>query len=106
MCLVQEADDPKGLVSEVSPRMRSRCKQGFDQKVQTKKKKELNELKASGEFKITWDVQEPERAKPQKHEPPKYTVRQMNDAAKRYGMSYGHYSALLAQGKVKDPDER
>lgn len=30
----------------------------------------------------------------------------MNDAAKRYGMSYGHYSTLLAQGKVKAPDER
>lgn len=86
--------------------MRSERKQGFDQKIQSQKAKELNELKASGEFKITWDVQEPERARPQKHEPPKYTVRQMNDAAKRYGMSYGHYSTLLAQGKVKAPDER
>lgn len=75
-------------------------------KCKVKRQKELNEIKASGEFKITWDVQEPECARPQKHEPPKYTVRQMNDAAKRYGMSYGYYSTLLAQGKVKAPDER
>ena len=76
------------------------------QEANAKKQKELKELKASGEFKISWDVQGPERAKPKKAEPPKYTVRQMNDAAKRYGMSYGHYSTLLAQGKVKAPDER
>lgn len=37
---------------------------------------------------------------------PKYTIKQMNDKAKELGMSYGHYSTLLAQGKVKASDER
>lgn len=37
---------------------------------------------------------------------PKYTIKQMNDKAKELGMSYGHYSTLLAQGKVDPPDER
>lgn len=37
---------------------------------------------------------------------PKYTIKQMNDKAKELGMSYGHYSTLLAQGKVDHPDER
>jgi hypothetical protein len=37
---------------------------------------------------------------------PKYTIKQMNDKAKELGMSYGHYSTLLAQGNVKAPDER
>lgn len=88
------------------PECAADANKALTKKYKAKKQKELNELKASGESKITWDVQEPERARPQKHEPPKYTVRQMNDAAKRYGMSYGHYSTLLAQGKVKAPDER
>lgn len=37
---------------------------------------------------------------------PKYTIKQINDKAKELGMSYGHYSTLLAQGKVDPPDER
>ena len=37
---------------------------------------------------------------------PKYTIKQMNDKAKELGMNYGHYSTLLAQGKVDFPDER
>jgi hypothetical protein len=37
---------------------------------------------------------------------PKYTIKQMNDKAKELGMSYGHYSALFAQGKVGPPNER
>ena len=37
---------------------------------------------------------------------PKYSLKQVNDKAKELGMSYGHYSDLLAQGKVDPPDER
>ena len=39
-------------------------------------------------------------------EKPKYSLKQVNDKAKELGMSYGHYSNLLAQGKVDPPDER
>lgn len=39
-------------------------------------------------------------------EKPKYSLKQVNDKAKELGMSYGHYSDLLAQGKVDPPDER
>lgn len=36
----------------------------------------------------------------------KYSLKQVNDKAKELGMSYGHYSDLLSQGKVDPPDER
>lgn len=70
------------------------------------KAKKREEMKASGVFKADWDVKEPEPEPPKKHEPPKYTVRQMNDKAKQLGLSYGHYSTLLSQGKAEPPDER
>ena len=37
---------------------------------------------------------------------PKYTIEQIDRKAKELGMSYGHYSKLLEQGKVDPPDER
>lgn len=48
----------------------------------------------------------PEGTKAEEKPKPKYTIKQMNDKAKELGMSYGHYSTLLAQGKVDPPDER
>ena len=52
------------------PECAADANKALTKKYKAKKQKELNALKASGEFKITWDVQEPERARPQKHEPP------------------------------------
>lgn len=48
----------------------------------------------------------PEGNRTEEKPKPKYTIKQMNDKAKELGMSYGHYSTLFAQGKVKAPDER
>lgn len=48
----------------------------------------------------------PEGNQTQEKPKPKYTIKQMNDKAKELGMSYGHYSTLLAQGKANPPDER
>ena len=53
------------------PECAADANKALTKKYKAKKQKELNKLKASGEFKITWDVQEPERARPQKREPPK-----------------------------------
>lgn len=101
----------KGIKTDPEPALCAWCKKPMVRKVWFQKyhaecaadankaliKKYKEELKAT---------QEREHIKPKKGEPPRYTVRQMNDAAKRYGMSYGRYSTLLAQGKVKAPDER
>lgn len=47
-------------------------------------------------------ISESEKAKT----PPKYSLKQINDKAKEYGMDYGHYMLALSQGKVDPPDER